>query len=296
MQSVQLDPRIVKLGLEVRGQLKTYQDLAITASGTKYANSLQNECEVSITNLDKDTRDYILTETSPFNLNKTPKILTLEAGRQSYGVTQIFVGNISSTAKPSKSKKSVEERGGEVNDKSSTSQPPDITVTLKCLTGDYLKGVILARNQPGLATLSQVSQQIANDLNVALNFQARDKQISNYSYSGAALKQIDRLNEMGLISAYLDDAVLIVKDLNSALVNRIKIVSSATGMIGIPEITEYGVKVKFLLDNQTTLGGLLRIQSELYPAANGDYVIYKLSFEIANRDTPFYWVAEAKRA
>ena len=68
-----------------------------------------------------------------------------------------------------------------------------------------------------------------------------------------------------------------------------------SGMIGIPELNEEGVKVTFLLDNLTTLGSALEITSELYPAANGNYTIYKLGFNIASRDTPFYYVAEAKR-
>ncbi len=66
-------------------------------------------------------------------------------------------------------------------------------------------------------------------------------------------------------------------------------------MIGIPEFTEQGIKVKMLLDNQTKLGGGLRITSSIYPAVNGDYVIYKLGFDIATRDTPFYYIAEAAR-
>jgi hypothetical protein len=154
---------------------------------------------------------------------------------------------------------------------------------------------MVARSQPGRSSLSQISKQVADDLGLALDFQATDKSIANYTYSGAALKQVDRLGEVGLVNAYVDDTVLIVKNANAPLNNRIKIVSLETGMIGIPEITELGVKVKFLLDNQTTLGGLLRVQSKMYPAANGDYVIYKLGFEIANRDVPFYWIAEAKR-
>src|SRR6185295_12501760 len=109
MQS--LDERIVRVGIEVNGSLKIYEGLAITATGTKYANANQNECEIKIANLDHMTREYILTETSPFNKNKTPKVLTLEAGRKSTGVSTVFVGNIS---------------------QSSPSQPPDIALTLKC--------------------------------------------------------------------------------------------------------------------------------------------------------------------
>lgn len=271
----QLDERIVRVGIEVDGVLRVYQSpLKIIATGMKYANALQNEAEVKIANLDKNVIDYILTETSPFNLNKTPKRVTIEAGRVSTGVTQIFIGNIVS---------------------SSVGQPPDVELTLKCLTGNYDKGNIISRSQPGIAQLSQISQQVAGDLNVTLDFQATDKQISNYTYSGGALKQVEKLNDTGQVNAYIDDGVLVVKNLNLPLPGVITVLNLSTGMIGIPELTEQGIRVKFLLDGQTTLGGLLRVESIQEPAANGDYVVYKLGFEISTRDTPFYWIAEGKR-
>ena len=100
---------------------------------------------------------------------------------------------------------------------------------------------------------------------------------------------------MGNIDAFVDNATLILKTIGLPLSNTTRIVSADTGMVGIPEITERGVKVKFLLDNRTTLGGGMDISSVVYPAANGKYVIYKLGFEIANRDTPFYYIAEGLR-
>lgn len=270
----ELDPRIVKVSIEVNGRIKTYDGLAIVANGTKYANALQNECEVTISNLDKTTQDYILTETSPYTLNRTPKTVTVEAGRKSYGTAVIYRGNIVSSI---------------------VSQPPDIGVTLKCLTGNFLKGNIVTRNQPGQATLRQISSQIAQDTNTVLNFQATDKNIANYSFAGAALKQVDVLGASGGLNVFIDDSTLVVKNAFVPLNNTLRILSADTGMIGIPEFTEQGIKVKFLLDNRTTLGGSLRIISQQYPAANGDYVIYKLGFQIANRDTPFYYIAEAAR-
>lgn len=270
----EIDPRIVRVSIEVDGALKTYEGLDIRANGTKFGNANQNECEVSIANLNKATRDYILTETSPFNKNRKPKKIIVEAGRQSYGPTQIFVGDITN---------------------SSISQPPDITLKLKAMTGNYAKGDVISRSQPENARLSKISEQVAADLGVSLNFQATDKTISNYSFSGGSLKQIDKLQNAGLVDAYLDDGVLVVKDMNIPLTGKTRILNLDTGMIGIPETTEQGLRVKFLLDNQTTLGGALDIRSKIYPAINGSYVIYKLGFDIASRDVPFYWIAETKR-
>ena len=91
----ELDPRIVRAGIEINGVIKWYEGLAITATGTKYGNANQNECEVTIANLDKATRDYILTETSPFNANRKVKRMFVEAGRVSYGTSRIFMDSIS---------------------------------------------------------------------------------------------------------------------------------------------------------------------------------------------------------
>ena len=269
-----LDPRIVRVSIEVDGAAKIYEKITIYASGTKYANANQNDAEVKLYNLDNETLDYILTETSPFNLNKTPKILYIDAGRESYGVTRIFKGNIV-TATPS--------------------QPPDIAVTLKCLTANYQKGQIVAKTQSGTSSLSQISSEIASDLGLSLDFQAKDKNIGNYNYTGGALKQVDELNKLSTVSAYVDDDKLVVKEINLPLSNVLTIVNQDTGMVGIPEITEQGLKVKILLDGRTELGGAMEVTSKIYPAVNGQYVIYKLGFEIANRDIPFYWIAEGKR-
>lgn len=274
MTQLKFDKRIVRVGIEINGRVKYYDGLAINAIGMKYANPIQNECEIKIDNIARQTRDEILTETSPFNPNRTPKRMILEAGRESYGTSRIFMGDITTAE---------------------VGQPPDITITLKSLTHDFYKGKVIGHSGGALASLRNISKQAADDMDLNLNFQANDKNIGNYSFSGGALRQMDKLSEAGGVDAYIDDDQLVVKDYNVPLSGRLRILDLDSGMIGIPELTEQGLRVKFLLDNQTTLGGALKITSQIYPAINGTYVIYKLGFEIANRDTPFYWVAECKR-
>ena len=279
MQQIQqlnaLDPRLLRVDIEINGNIKSYdQNFYISASGTKYANSLQNECEVKIGNVDSDTQNYILSATSPFNNNKTPKKVTVYAGRKSYGLFKIFSGNVV---------------------KATPSQPPDIFITLKCLTGNYAKGKIINRAGNALLSLSGLSKQVANSLGLSLEFQATEKQISNYTFSGASLKEIDKISEIGEVNAYIDNDQLIVKNSIDRLNNSITIVSPERGLVGISESTERGIKVKYMLDNQTRVGGGLQLNSKLYPALNGNYVIYKLGFDISSREVPFYWIAEGLR-
>lgn len=270
----ELDPRIVRVSLEIDGKFQVYEGLDIRARGQKSANPLQNTCEVDISNLTAQTRNYLLTETSPYNLNRSPKRMIVEAGRVSYGLTRLFYGEITS---------------------SSPSQPPDIGLNLKSQTGQHAKSKVVARSGTALQSHKSLAARVAQDLGVSLEYQAEDRQIANYSFNGSALRQVDELGAAGGLDAFVDDETLVIKPRGTSRRGQVRILNLDSGMIGIPEVTEKGIKVRMLLDNTTVIGGALQITSKLNPAANGTYVIYALDFEIASRDTPFYFIASCSR-
>lgn len=251
-----------------------YQDIAISAESSKATNESQAECTVTLTNLTKDVKDYLLKETSPFNKKKDKKLLIVEAGRKSTGSKRIFEGDIT---------------------EATISQPPDIELTLKALANNAKKGKLVANTQPAQSKLSKIAVKVADDLDLTLNFQATDKNIQSYSFTGSALKQVNKLAEAGNVNAYIDGEFLIVKDQNKPLNGRRRVLNKDNGMIGIPETTEKGIKVQFLLDTITELGSDLRLESALNPSVNGSYTVYKLSFSISNSDLSFYWTAEATK-
>lgn len=268
------DPRILRIGIEVDGKLNVYEGLWATATISKFANPLQNEAEVKIANLSREVRDFLLTETSPFNQSKKPKRITIEAGRQSTGAYRLFIGDITECT---------------------PSQPPDITLTIKAKTKQADKGLVVAVSQGAQEKLSVIARGVAASLGLSLVFEAQDKNISNYSFTGGALKQVSKLGEAGNVNAYVDDDRLIVKDYNAPLAQVTSILSKSSGLVGIPELTEQGIKVKYLLDPKAQLGGELELDTEIYKAVNGKYVIYTLSYELASRDTAWYCIAECKR-
>lgn len=275
-RSVQtIDNRILRVGIEVSGQMFWYEGLDIRATGTKGASAKQNEFEVTVSNLSRDVRNYILTETSPFNKNRTPKRLIVEAGRVSSGATRVFFGDIT---------------------KSSPTQPPDIGLSMTAQTGAFKKGELVARSGLAREPLSSIAARVASDLDAKLTFEATDKNIANWSFSGAALRQIDALAQAGNVDAYLDDQSLVVKNRDDALKNRVKIIDATSGMIGIPEATERGVSVECLFDSQADLGGAISLTSELNPSLNGNYTIYEIRYNLASRAQPWYMTIEAMRA
>ena len=218
--------------------------------------------------------DYLLSETSPFNKNRTSKKIILEAGRKSYGTTKVFDGNIG-TAEPT--------------------EPPDIGLKFTCQEGQFLKGKLVSSAQAGSVPLSRIAKGVAADTGLELNFQATDKNISNYAFTGGALRQVDKLGSLGAVEAFVDGNQLVVKDINVPLTGKLRILNENSGMVGIPKITEQGIKVTMLLDNQTTLGGALEIESKIYPTTNGRYAIFKMPWAISSRQKPFYWIPEGVR-
>lgn len=267
-----LDNRIMRVSLEIGGILKIYESLAITASGMKFGNSIQGEAKVTISNLSRSDINYIIRETSPLNKNRVTKKLMLDVGRVSTGYTRVYVGDIW---------------------RSNVSQPPDVVLSMECKTGQILKGQYAGVTQPSVVPLSDIGRAVGASLGIPVVNEATDKNISNYQFSGAALKQVDALCDAGGVNAFVDDDVLYIKDADKALEGRSVVVSESTGLIGLPEITDSGVKVKILFLPGVHVGGMIDLQCRLMPEANGQYQIYKLGFEFANRADPFYWIAEA---
>lgn len=269
------DLRRIRFGIEISGKINWYEGLRVRASGTKFANAQQNECTLTVTGLSMTTRDHLLTETSPFNSNRTPKRLILEVGRVSTALFRIFIGDIVS-AEPS--------------------SPPDVDVIIKAKTQAAQAGNVVSIASGPLSKLSAISQRVADEIGLGLDFQAIDKNVSNFSYTGAALKMVNLLQDSGSVRAFIDDEILIVKNYGQALSGRVRILSVDTGMVGIPKATEKGLDVTFLIDSESLLGGMLRLDSKMNKSLNGDYVIDQLKFDVASHEDPFFYSATCSQA
>lgn len=264
------DPRIIQVGVTYNGGTTTFQDLNIQASGRKYSTAIMNECEVLISNLTNQQKHDILTLTSPNQQRELiPVRLTLDVGRQSYGTFRLFEGDVIA---------------------SGSTQPPDIGILLKSLTNSYFLAQVAGYTQAPMTLLSQISQQVADDNGVTLDFQATDKQINNFNFSGAPAKLVNKLNEMGGVNAFIDNTTLVVVNVGTPRRGATRIISSDTGMVGVPEVTFQGVRVKMMIDNSIKLYGQVQVISEINPAANGNYIVGRIDFEVATREQPFWYI------
>lgn len=266
--------RRIRVGIEINGRLQVYEGMSIQASGTKYANPLQNECTVIIGGLSPDTRNYILTQAGPFEQKTTVSRLTVEVGREGGNMFLLYSGDI------------IEVEIG---------LPPDLELTIKAKTNNGNQARVVISQGRERASLSSIAREVAKNNGIDLDFQAQDKQIGNYMYSGSPAKQVQDLQRAGQVAAFVDDNKLIVKDRDKALRGRRRILNENSGMVGLPRAKDQGVEVTYLVDGESLLGGQLTIESRFNPALSGDYVIDQLKFDVRTHSDEFFYIANCRR-
>lgn len=273
--AIAFDDRIVQVDIVFPGGTRTYSctgtdGFAIYATGQKFDAAIMNECEIKIFNLTPEERNFIISQTSPLINPRTAIPITLSVGRVSYGSFVLYSGYIAL---------------------SGTTQPPDIGVTLTALVNYTAAGITVADTQPAITSLSTICQNIASKNGLTLEFLATDRQIGNHNYNGALGYQINQLNTMGGIVASVDNLIMTVKDKGAANSEAV-IISAETGMVGIPIFTFNGVRVTMMINNVVNLGNLVTIKSIELPAANGNYIVQKILFDLASRDNQFYYTLD----
>lgn len=262
------DPRIVQVTIAFPERTLTFEGLSIYASGQKVTSSSMSTCQCRILNLTKEQRNYIVSQTSAYAKNRTGIPLSIDVGRQSYGTFRLFQGFVQS---------------------STTTQPPDIGIVLESLTNSAQTQFTTTNTQSELTQLSIIAQSVAANNGLTLNFLATDKQIENFSYNGSVAYQINSLNAIGNIIAFVDNEVLTVVDAGKPNKPGSRVLNAATGMVGIPQTTINGVIVRMMIDNTVQIGNMITLQSTELPAANGDYIISQLFYDVASRDQQFYY-------
>jgi len=274
-----LDPRLLSVTIEIEDNVsRTYRDLAIRATGKKFASALHNTCEIRIANVDKTTRDYLLTVGTPFNriANLLLNRIIVEAGRQSYGLSTVYAGNITTVTE---------------------TQPPDIWLVINAQASRFQQGQAIGVQATPVSSLRSVAQQLADELGLALEYAAPEFTLTNYQFSGSVGNQIDTLNKLyPNIDVYIDDSAIVVQSINNSRPSStLFFLSQSTGLIGKPSFDAYGVECTVLYTPDVVLGSRIELSTAEYPAADGEYTIYELDFDLANREQPFYYRLRARR-
>ena len=267
-----LDLRLLRVTIEFERISYVYTDLDIEVQGIKFMSAEQGNATITLTNLNQINRDAILTEGSPFNPSRTdpdpdrfqPRI-RIEAGRESTGLSLLYIGEIY---------------------RAKLTQKPDQKVIIRSLTSRRRTGEITQFSAAPQTPLSEIALRSGALMGLPVNFETAERLIRNFNHSGPLSLLPLALNLLGDINVFVDNGVLNLKDKDKPLRNQVRVLP-ANELVGLPEITEQGIKVTYLYDARTVLGGRLDVTSNENPAASGRYQIYKLQYHLTNRDTPF---------
>lgn len=274
-----IDRRILRLGFEIDGELRVFDGLRFTASGTKFTDPTLNDASITVSGLSSETRQYLMRQ-SFGDVSRAAGVVgdkiggarvVVEAGRESLGAFPLFVGDVYDA-----------EAG----------VPPDPDVALKAKTNWRNNGRVSVVSGH---TLRELAEFVAIENELTLLFEAKNRRLHGFRFSGGAAQSLQKMQQLGDLSVFVDNDKLIVKDADVPLRSRLRILNPTTGLVGVPRATDKGVVVRYLADAEAALGGVLRLESRARPELSGDYMIDELRWEVATHDDAFWYDATCRR-
>lgn len=267
------------------GPVVLTQGLRMSAKINKAAFAVQNRAVMEIFGMDTQMREGLLSQFTAWNKRKieqgdlTPNWIpvTIEAGyRDDSGdhTSLVFKGDVV-LCEPA-------------------SPPPNVSIRITAYTNQINKTKYVTAPAPAQSTLYDYVAWAAGQMGLGTNFicdtSYNNSIITNPSRSTliAAALVIDIQNAYRQdIAAYVDDGVLIVKDIAKLInVNDVAHINSFVG--APPSWTEWGVSFVTMFDTSVRLGQAVDLQCIMNPSINGNYVITELEYDLSSRDKPFY--------
>ncbi len=268
-----MDKRICYVQIQTPSGDKEIRNISMRGRITRKMSETGSDAKISIANLSKEDVEYLTTYTSPYVDQSKKKRINIFAGYESTGVGMIFSGDIYSALPEGL---------------------PDTWLNIEAKTEYYNQQNIITFSQGSIST-KNIATSIANELGCDLVWRSKSQKIiDSFNFSGAKTKLINRLNQLDNFYAYIDNNVLYVVDKNEEAPSTtkqsgtIKIINADSGLIGLPQPDEYGVKIKILLDPSVALADWFKLESKRLPIVNGFYQVYEMTYDFATREPQYY--------
>jgi len=274
--------RRVEVTVSGKAGTLTVRDLKIDFSVSKGIGSKQNTATIAVWNLTKSHRKQLGEEFDK---------VELKVGYKDGPLSTIFKGNI--------------------RDVTHTKETADVKSEMECGDGDeaFSKGAV-SKTFPAGTKPKAVVEYLAGEMPGATkgemkgldDLPAYRRPITLYGWSWAQMDKIGR--EHGFYWSIQNGQIEAVK--NDQHLQGTTVVSSETGMLGIPEITDKGVKIKALLNPNIAPGRLIDVRSDFLDEKSGRdkrksdeggglFRVSDVTFSGTNQGEDFYVEAEGSR-
>lgn len=274
--------RVVEVTVSGKAGSITIRDLKIEFSVSKSIGSKQNTATISIWNLTKSHRRQLGEEFDK---------IELKAGYVEGTVSTIFKGSI--------------------RDVTHTKETADVKSEMECGDGDegIGKGAV-SKTFPAGTKPKAIIEHIVGEMPDTTKGEMKGiDELPAYkrpvSVYGWGFRELDKLGrEHGFYWSIQNGEFQAVK--NDKTLQGTTVVSKETGMIGIPEVTDKGCKVKALLNPNIAPGRMIDVRSDFLDEASGKdkrksddgggiFRVADVTFSGTNRGEDFYVEAEGNR-
>lgn len=185
--------------------------------------------------------------------------------------------------------------------------PPDTTMDLECQTSlmemniastNYISNVA-----PRLGTFKALCQWAADLVGYELRYEVSTNLpaiapgtsalVVQKAYSLSAIVGMLANMHKTQICVFADDGVLVVCEWGVALQGEAVTVDATSGLIGIPAITQWGVRFTTLADTPIRVAGQVTLNSKMNPDVNQNWIVTGVDYDITSRGNSFYatWTA-----
>lgn len=274
--------RVVEVTVSGKGGSFTARDLKIDFSVSKGIGSKQNTATIAVWNLTASHRKQLGEE-----LDK----IELKVGYQGGPLSTIFKGN--------------------VRDVTHTKETADVKSEMECGDGDeaFSKGAV-SKTFPAGTNPKEIIEYLAGEMPGATkgemkgidDLPAYKRPVTLFGWSWSEMDKIGR--EQGIYWSIQNGQVEAMK--SDQALQGTTVVSSETGMIGIPEITDKGVKIKALLNPNIAPGRQIDVRSDFLDEESGRdkrktdqgggiFRVSDVTFSGTTRGEEFYVEAEGSR-
>lgn len=270
-----MDKRICYVQIQTPSGDKEIRNISIKGRITRKKSETGSTAKIAIANLSREDVEYLTTYTSPYIDQSKKKRINVFAGYESTGVGMIFSGDIYSALPEGL---------------------PDTWLNIEAKTEYFNQQNIITMSQAKMNTKS-IAQIVANQLNLGLVWRSKSQKfIDAFNFTGAKAKLLSRLNQLDNFTAFVDNGSLLVIDNNeqppetstTKKEGYIKLINGDSGLIGLPQPDEHGVKIKVLLDPAVNLGDWFKLESQRLPIVNGFYQVYEMTYDFATREPQYY--------
>lgn len=180
---------------------------------------------------------------------------------------------------------------------------PDVVLTIRGLSDMKWYGVKLDVQKSDFTVMdlidragSEMGYPVNIDSGLRKNNPFLNKKIEEWSYTGSPMGLLEKVQDMlGGISA---DPQMVAINVSNGQINvwspsvhsqqRKLLISKKSGMIGLPQPTGTGCKVKILLNNGIKPGDIVALRSERVKILNGDYYVMGITHEGELRGRNWY--------